>query len=104
MDKNDLKRLFYRNESTFPFKKYVTNTKQKLNVYENYNVPVYEEDKVRQLLENINFPNNYLKTEVNICRYIHSAIFKAVSIYLLTVISRLFSETQPSQVRYVRIR
>ena len=30
--------------------------KQKMNVLDHYNVPLYEEDKVRQLLDNINFP------------------------------------------------
>ena len=45
--KDALKRLFYRNKTTLSFKKYVTNTKQTFNVIENYNVPLYEEDKVR---------------------------------------------------------
>ena len=47
MVKDVLKRLFYRNKTTLSFKKYVTNTKQTFNVIENYNVPLYEEDKVR---------------------------------------------------------
>ena len=54
MDKDDLKMLFYRNETTFYFEKYVTKMKQTFNVLENYKVPLYEEDKVRQLLNNIN--------------------------------------------------
>ena len=33
--KDNLKRLFFRNETTFSFDKYVTKTKQKLNVLEN---------------------------------------------------------------------
>ena len=73
--KDDLMRLFYRNETTFSFKNYVTKMKQIFNMLENYNVPLYEEDKFRQLLDNINFPNNYLKTEVNICISSHSASF-----------------------------
>ena len=52
--KDNLKRLFYRNKTTFSFEKYVTNMKQTFNVLENYNVPLYKEDKVRQLLDNIN--------------------------------------------------
>ena len=56
MAKDDLRRLFYRNKTTFSFKKYITKMKQKMNVLDHYNVPLYEEDKVRQLLDNINFP------------------------------------------------
>ena len=61
VDKDDLKRLFYMNDIIFSFKKYVTNMKQTFNMLENYNVPIYEEDKVRKLLDNINFQNNHLK-------------------------------------------
>ena len=35
MAKDDLKRLFYRNKTTFSFKKYVTNMKQTFNILEN---------------------------------------------------------------------
>ena len=52
----DLKIIFYRKKTTFYFDKYVTKTKQKFDAMENYNVPLYEEDKVRQLLDNINCP------------------------------------------------
>ena len=45
--KDDLKILFYRNKTTFPFNKYVTKMKQTFNVLYNYNVPLYDEDKVR---------------------------------------------------------
>ena len=62
MAKEDLNRSFYRNEITFSFEKYVTNMKQTFNVLDNYNDPLYEEDKVRKLLDNINCPNNNLKT------------------------------------------
>ena len=47
--KEDLKRLFYRNKTTFSFEKYVTRMKQKFNVLDNYYiVRLYEEEKVRQ--------------------------------------------------------
>ena len=52
--KDNLTRLFYSNETTSSFKKYVTKTKKTFNVLENYNVPLYEEDKVRQFLNKIN--------------------------------------------------
>ena len=56
--KDDLKRFFYRNETNFYFEKYVNKTKQTFHVLNNYNVPLYEEEKVRKLLDNIHFPNN----------------------------------------------
>ena len=96
MDENDLKRLFYRKNTTFTFEKYVTKMKQ------TFNVPIYEEDKVSQLLNNINFPNKTLKTEVNICISSHSASFKIAFTYLSTVISHILPETQPSSVRHGR--
>ena len=54
--KDDLKKLFYRNETPFSFEKYLTNMKQKINMLENYNVPLYEAKKVRKLFDNINSP------------------------------------------------
>ena len=54
--KEDLKMLLYRNKTTSYFEKYATKTKQTFNVLENYNVPLYEEEKVSQLLDNIRFP------------------------------------------------
>ena len=61
MAKDDLKRLFYRNETTFSLDKYVTKMKQTFNVLDNYNVPLYEEDKVGQILDNINCPKTIWK-------------------------------------------
>ena len=59
--KDHLKRLFCRNGTTFYCGKYVTKTKQTFNAIENYNILLYEEDKVRQLLCNINIPSNYFR-------------------------------------------
>ena len=42
VSKDDLKRLFYRSETTFSFEKYVARTRKTFNVLENYNVPLYE--------------------------------------------------------------
>ena len=56
MAKDNLKRLFYRNKTNFSLDKYVTKTKQTFNMLDNYDVPIYEDDKVRQILDNINFP------------------------------------------------
>ena len=42
VDKDELKRLFYRNETTLYFEKYVTKIKQTFTVLENYNISLYE--------------------------------------------------------------
>ena len=42
VDKADPKRIFYRNETNFSFKNYITKKKQTLNMLENYNLPLYE--------------------------------------------------------------
>ena len=89
MDKDDLKILFYRNKTNLSFEKDVTKTKQNFNVADNYNSPLYEENKVSKLFDKINFPNNYLTAEVNICKYGHSDIFETDSTYLSTVISHI---------------
>ena len=96
----DLDKLHYRNESTFSFEKYVTKLKSCFNVLQKYNVPVYEEEKVQRLLDNINCPNQELKTEVSICRSSHSDTFDQAATYIATVVSRLFPNAQPSSNRY----
>ena len=98
--KDKLKRLFYRNETTFSLEKYVTKTKQKFNLLQNYNSPIYKVEKFRQPLDKINSPNKDFKTEVNICVSNHSATFETDYIYLSTVISRLLPATQQSSRRY----
>ena len=79
MAKDDLKRLFYRNETTFSFKKYLIKIKQTFKVMDHYTATLYEKDKVRHLLDDINFPNNNFKTEFNIFRSIHSDSFETTS-------------------------
>ena len=98
VSKDYLNKIFYRNKTTFPFKKYRTKMKQRFNLLDNHNVPLYEEDKVL-----INYSKNNFKTEVNICRYSHSASFETASTYLSKVISRLLPATQPSSGIYGRI-
>ena len=43
---------------------------------DNYDVTLYKEEKARQLLDNINCPNNDLKMAVNICISIHCVASK----------------------------
>ena len=54
MAKDDQKRLFYRIETIFSFENYVTKMKKTFNVLDNYNVTLYDKDKVRKLMDNIN--------------------------------------------------
>ena len=39
----DLKNIFYKNETTFTFEKYVTKLKGVFNVLVKYGIPLYEE-------------------------------------------------------------
>ena len=58
----DLKKTFYKNETTFTFEKYVTKLKGIFNVLERYGVPLYKELMVNHLLDQIMSPNTELKT------------------------------------------
>ena len=49
--------IFYKNETNFTFEKYVTKIKGVLNVLERYGVPLYEEQMVEHLLDQIMSPN-----------------------------------------------
>ena len=40
--------------------------KQIFNVIDNNNAPLYEEENIRGIMDNINTQNKYLKTEVKI--------------------------------------
>ena len=57
-----LKKIFYNNETTFTYEKYVTNLKGIFNVLEKYGVPIYEEQMVEHLLDQIMSPNTELNT------------------------------------------
>ena len=58
----DLKKIFYNNETTLTFEKYVTKLKGILNVLEKYGVPLSEEHMVEHLLDQIMEPNRALNT------------------------------------------
>ena len=51
--REDLKKIFYKNETNFKFAKYVTKLKGIFNVLEKYGVPLYEEKIVENLLDQI---------------------------------------------------
>ena len=95
VDKADLKNIFYNNETTFTFEKYVTKLKGVLNVLEKYGVMVYENQMVDHLLEQIMSPNTELNTEFNIIRSSHSSTSIKASNYLYTVVFRTIFIYQP---------
>ena len=47
-----LDKLFYRNEATFSFEKFVTSLNDIYNIHERYYEPLYESDKIRYSLTN----------------------------------------------------
>ena len=57
VDRDDLKKIFYNNETTFTFEKYVTKLKGLFNMLEKYGVPLYEEQMVEHLIDEIVSPN-----------------------------------------------
>ena len=102
--KADLIKLFYRNESTFSFEKYVTKLLEIFNVHQTYNVPLYEKDKVDYLLDKINCPDKEFQIQVSIARSSHSKTFVQASTYLQTEVSRIFPEAQPGSGQYNKRR
>lgn len=73
--KADLDKLFFRNESTFSFEKYVTKLLDIFNIHELYRVPLYEKDKVDHLFNKINRPDNGFQMAVSIARSNHNETF-----------------------------
>ena len=67
---------------------------------EKYGAPLYEEQMVEHLLDQIMSPNTELKTEVNIFRSSHSSTFFKASTYLSTVVARLYPSSNPSSGRF----
>ena len=77
--------------------------KEGFNILEQYNVPVHEENKVKMLLDKIQCSNQELKSEVILCRSTQDN-FSDASIYLQTVVTRIFPNYQPSSGRYGKKR
>ena len=96
---SDLDKLFYRNESTFSFNKFVTKLKEGFNTLEQYGVPVHEENKAKMLMEKVQYSNQELKSEVILCRSKHNN-FSDAATYLQTAVTRIFPTYQPSSGRY----
>ena len=91
--KASLTKLFYRNESTFSFEKYVTKHLTIFNILEKDKFPIYEKDKVDHLLNKIQCPDKDLQTTVNICRSSHNNNFIEASTYMQTEVARMFPDS-----------
>jgi hypothetical protein len=88
--KSDLQLLYYRHEADFPFEKYINCMKKCFDVLEKYQVPYYEEDKVKLLLDKIQNNHGEVKTQVSICRASYLTTFVEASTYMSREISRIF--------------
>ena len=100
---SDLDKLFYPNESTFSFDKFVTKMKEGFNTLEQYGVPVHEENKVKMLMDKIQCSNQELKSEVILCRSTNNN-FSDATTYLQTAVTRIFPNFQPTSNKYGKRR
>jgi hypothetical protein len=94
--KSDLQSLYYRHEAAFPFERYINRMKRCFDILEKYQVPYYEEDKVRLLLDKIQNNHGEVKTQVSICRASYSDDFVQASTYMSREISRIFPSSNVS--------
>ena len=89
--KAQLDKLFYRNEATFSFEKYVTALNKVYNIHERYDEPIYEYDKVRNLLEK--YQNNHVEFKQTVVLYrTQHKIFAGAVTMLKEAVGRLFPD------------
>lgn len=98
--KSDLQSLYYRHEAAFSFEKYINRMKKCFDVLEKYQVPYYEEDKVKHLLDRIQNSHGEVKTQVSICRASYSGSFVQASTYMSREISRIFPSSNVASVSF----
>lgn len=98
--RSDLKALFYRNEASFSFEKYLNRMKRCFDTLEKYSVPYYEEEKVKLLLDRIQSSHAEVKTQVSICRANYAGDFVQASTYMSREISRIFPSSNVSSLAF----
>ena len=74
----------------------ISELKGIFNLLEKYGAPLYEEQMMEHILDQIISPNTELNTEVNICRFLYSSVFMKAPKYLSMVFTRLYPTTNPS--------
>ena len=85
----DLKKTFYKNETTLTLEKYATKLMGIFNVIEKYWVQLYGEQNVGHILDHTTSQNTELNIELKICKSSHSSTLSKVCTQLYTVIVRL---------------
>lgn len=98
--RSDLKVLFYKNEASFSFEKYLNRMKRCFDTLEKYGVPYYEEDKVKFLLDRVQSSHAEVKTQVSICRSNHANSFVDASTYMSKEISRIFPTSNVGSISF----
>ena len=98
-----IKNILYNNEPTFTFEKYGTNLKGVFNVLVKCGFPLYKEQMVEHLLDQIMSPNSELKTEANIYRSSHLYTLFKLSTYLYTVVTIIYPYSNPSSGRFRKL-
>lgn len=101
--RGDLNRLFYKNETTFSFEKYVTKMKECHDVLLKYGKPKYQSDKIANLIDKINCKDAEVQMHVSIVRNTCTTFEEAVT-EIATQISRIFPSSHPSSGRYNKRR
>jgi len=96
----DLKELFFKRQDTFPFEKYVSRLKECYNTLEELEVPEYETEKVRTLLDHIQCNHDEVKQCVVLARTNHPENFQAACDYLASEIARIFPDKHPTSNRF----
>ena len=91
----DLKKIFYKNGTTFTFEKYVTKFRVYSICWRNMVFQI-----IKHLLDHIMSPDTELKTEVNICRSSHSSTFVKASAYMSAVFAILYPYSNPPSGRF----
>ena len=89
--KAKLDKLFYRNEATFSFEKFITSLNNIYNVHVRYNEPIYETDKIRYLLDKCQNNHQEFRQTVVLCRAQHTTFAGAVTM-LKESVGRLFPD------------
>lgn len=98
--KAKLEKLFYRNEATFSFEKYVTALNGIWNIHVRYDEPIYESDKVRYLLDKCQNSHQEFRQTLVLCRSQHDTFAGAVTM-LKESVGRLFPNVQRKNKRNI---
>ncbi|GFH56845.1 hypothetical protein CTEN210_13321 [Chaetoceros tenuissimus] len=86
-----LKKLCYKYEHSFPFEKFITRMENCFKVFERYNMPMYEQQKVEKLFDKCQNSHPEFKMEVALCRSQQTTFIGAIT-YLKVAVARIFPD------------